>query len=100
MGTRKRHFCSQCDYEAMVSGGDDVGMLAATSTIHYYDCEKILDVVTAEEPWLAMSDDWVPTDFHCTQSETHRVALWVGPAECPQCSTVMEVDLSFTIDWD
>ena len=30
MGTRKRHFCSQCDYEATVSGSDDVGMAAAT----------------------------------------------------------------------
>ena len=100
MGTRYRYFCGQCDYEATVSGGDDVGMLAATSTIQCYDCEKILDVVTAEEPWLAMDDDWVPTDFHCTQSATHRVALWGNPGECPKCSNTMEIDLSFTIDWD
>ena len=100
MGQWYRYFCGQCDYEATVSGGDDVGMLAATSTIHCYDCEKILDVVTTEEPWLAMDYDWFPTDFHCTQSATHRVALWGVPGECPKCSNTMEVDLSFTIDWD
>ena len=100
MGTRKRHFCSQCDYEAMVSGGDDVGMGAATTTIHCHNCKEISDVVTTEEPWLATDKDWVPTEYHCDRSATHRVALWVGPGECPKCSTAMEVDLSFTIDWD
>ena len=66
MGTRNRYFCDRCDYEATVSGGNDIGMLAATSTIHCYDCEKILDVVTTEEPWLAMEHDWVPTDYRCS----------------------------------
>jgi hypothetical protein len=98
MGTWIRHFCSQCDYEAIVSGGDDVGMAAATTTIHCYSCKEISDVVTTEEPWLATDKDWVPTDFHCTQSASHRVELWVG--QCPKCSNTMEVDLSSTIDWD
>ena len=102
MGTRKRHFCSQCDYEATVSGGDDVGMLAATSTIHCYDCEKILDVVTTEEPWLAMDDDWVPTDYHCSQSATHQVALWGYSGECPKCNNTMEMEIGEEnlIMWD
>ena len=100
MGTRKRHFCSQCDYEATVSGGDDVGMGAATTTIHCHNCKEISDVVTTKEPWLATDKDWVPTDYHCNRSEDHRVELWVGPSECPKCSNTMEVDLSSTIDWD
>ena len=79
MGTRNRYFCIQCDYEATVSGGNDIGMLAATSTIHCYDCEKFLDVVTTEEPMLAMDNDWVPTDYHCGDTPANvqnATALW------------------------
>ena len=101
MGTRNRYFCNECDYEATVSGGNDIGMLAATSTIHCYDCEKILDVVTTdEEPWLAMDDNWVPTDNQCSQSATHRVALWGYPGECPKCNNTMEIAEWNLILWD
>ena len=100
MGQWYRYFCSQCDYEATVSGGDDVGMAAATTTIHCYNCKEISDVVTTEEPWLATDKDWVPTDYHCDRSATHRVALWVGPGECPKCSCTMEVDPTVDILWD
>jgi len=98
MGTWNRCFCSQCDYEATVSGGDDVGMGA--TTIHCHNCKEISDVVTTKEPWLATDKDWVPTDYHCNRSEDHRVELWVGPSECPKCSNTMKVDLNSTIDWD
>ena len=54
MGTWNRYFCKECPYEAFVSGGNDVGMAAATSTVRCYDCQEIKDVVTTEEPWLAM----------------------------------------------
>ena len=54
MGTWNRYFCRKCPYETFVSGGDDVGMAAATSTVRCYDCKEIKDVVTTEEPWLAM----------------------------------------------
>ena len=100
MGTWERYFGSQCDYKATVSGGDDVGMGAATTTIHCYSCKEISDVVTTEKLRLATDKDWVPTEYHCARSEGHQVELWAGPAECPKCSTAMEVDLSFTIDWD
>ena len=100
MGTWERYFGSQCDYEATVSGGDDVGMGAATTTIHCHNCKEISDVVTTEEPSLATDKDWVPTDYHCNRSEGHQVELWVGPGACPKCSNTMEVDLTSTIDWD
>ena len=100
MGQWYRYFCGQCDYEATVSGGDDIGMGAATTTIHCYNCKEISDVVTTKEPWLATDKDWVPTDYHCNRSEDHQVELWAGPSECPKCSNTMEVDLSFIIDWD
>ena len=100
MGQWYRYFCGQCDYEATVSGGDDIGMAAATTTIHCYNCKEISDVMTTDEPWLATDKDWVPTEYHCDRSATHRVALWVGPGECPKCSTTMEVDPIVDVLWD
>ena len=82
------------------SACDDVGMGAATTTIHRQNCKEISDVVTTKEPWLATDNDWVPTDYHCNRSENHLVELWVGPSECPKYSTTMEVDLTVDILWD
>ena len=45
MGTRNRYFCRKSPYEAFVSGGDNVGMAAATSTVSCYDTQEIKDVV-------------------------------------------------------
>jgi len=84
-----------------VSGGDDVGMAAATSTVRCYDCEEVKDVVTTEEPWLAMEKSWLPTEFHCDISRSHRVELWKHPRKCPKCNRSMIVDKSFpVILWD
>jgi hypothetical protein len=100
MGTWYKFFCNQCSYEAGVSGGNDVGMFAETSTIHFFDCQEIMDVLTTEEPWLAMDDDWVPIDYRCNHSATHRVGLWGYPGECPKCKSTMEIDETSLIMWD
>ena len=100
MGTRYRYFCGQCDFERTVSGGGDIGMGAATTTIHCYSCKEITDVVPTEKLRLATDKDWVPPEYHCARSEGHQVKLWVGPGACPKCSNTMEVDLTSTIDWD
>ena len=101
MGTWNRYFCRKCPYEAFVSGGDDVGMAAATSTVRCYDCQEIKDVVTTEEPWLAMDKDWVPTEFYCDKSKSHRTELWNHPRKCPKCDRSMIVDKDFSpIMWD
>ena len=100
MGTWMRFYCKECPYEAHVSGGNDIGMGAATSTIRCYDCREIKDVVTTLEPWLAMDEDWVPTDFKCDASEDHRVQLWQS-MECPKCEHSMDMDETFSvICWD
>ena len=36
----------------------------------------------------------------CAQLDRIQPGLWAGPSECPKFSNKMEVDLSFTIDWD
>ena len=100
MGQWYTYVCDQCDYRATVSGGDDIGMAAATTTIHCHNCKEISDVVTTEEPWLANNKDWIPTAYHCERSEDHLVELWVGPGECPKCSNIMEADFNDVIFWD
>ena len=100
MGQWYRYFCCHCDYETTVSGGDDIGMGAATTTIHCHNCKEISDVVTTKEPWLATDKDWTPTEYHCERSEDHLVELWVGPGECPKCSNIMEADFNDVILWD
>ena len=101
MGTWNRYFCRKCPYEAFVSGGNDVGMAAATSTVRCYDCKEIKDILTTEEPWLAMAKDWVPTDFYCDKSKAHRIELWKHPRKCPKCDRSMIVDKDFSpIMWD
>ncbi len=37
--------CESCSYEAMVSGRDDVGFVARTTTVLCEDCEELYDVV-------------------------------------------------------
>ena len=100
MGQWFRYFCGQCDYQATVSGGDDIGMGAATTTIHCHNYKEIADVVTTEEPWLATDKDWTPTDYHCERSEDHLVELWEGLGKCPKCSNIMEADFNDVILWD
>ena len=100
MGQWFRYFCGQCDYEATVSGGNDIGMGAATTTIQCHNCKEISDVVTTKEPWLATDEDWIPTDYRCQRSKNHRVESWVGPGECPKCESTMDMDLDSIILWD
>ena len=65
MGTWDRYFCRKCPYEAFVSGGDDVGMAAATSTVRCYDCQEIKDVV-ATGGALAGDGQDSPRDWYAT----------------------------------
>jgi hypothetical protein len=101
MGIWNRYFCRKCPCEAFVSGGNDVGMAAATSTVRCYDCEVIKDVVTTEEPWRAMENDWVPSEFYCDESTSHHVELWKHPRKCPKCDCSMIIDKTYPmILWD
>jgi hypothetical protein len=51
-------------------------MAAEPSTVRCYGCQEIKDVVTTEEPWLAMAKDWVPTEFYFGKAKAHRTELW------------------------
>lgn len=84
MGVASNFTCPVCAYEALVSGGDDAGMLGATTTISCARCRKLYDVMVwrTEEP-----DEWM--EPRCPQNPAHPVARWTAPGPCPKCGGEM-----------
>ncbi len=99
MGAHFLFECASCGYRAEISGRNDVGMTSATSTVLCRDCKELFDVVTTEQPWLAMEPTWTPKNLRCPKSETHTVALWEDPGPCPRCGAEM-VRREMTVLWD
>jgi len=103
MGTKYQFTCKHCNYETVVSGGDDVGMRCRTTTISCQDCGELFDVVTSDEPWdesAALSDDELvcpgqaagdPDDDEDADRPNpgHRVQRWEYPGPCPKCGQPM-----------
>ena len=101
MGTSYEFVCTLCGYSKVVSGGNDVGMLSAATTIICKDCKELYDIVVSEEPWLAMSNSWNPDadKISCPVSKVHECCLWVYPGSCPRCGGKMKYG-SQIIMWD
>lgn len=57
MGTRCHFVCKDCNYEAHVSGCDDVGMRCHTTTISCRECGELFDVMTSEAPSTGQSKE-------------------------------------------
>ncbi len=103
MGTNHHFLCNHCKYEAVVSGGDDVGMACRTTTIGCQDCGELFDVITSEKPWdgsAGLSDeelvcpgpdaDDLDDDKDTVRSNrSHVVRRWTFPGPCPKCGEVM-----------
>ena len=86
MGTLYQYRCSACGYEAQVSGGEDAGEMAGTTTILCEDCCKLWDVVVARIEPGPVFHNLVPI---CPRSSRHKVRPWVYPDSCPRCSELM-----------
>jgi len=82
MGERFQFTCADCGYRTEVSGGDDAGMLAVTTTILCEDCQRLYDVVTAD-----MDDSRNPKEraLRCPKSAKHKVNRWTNGGPCPEC---------------
>lgn len=89
MGQHYEFECLTCSYKVTMSGGNDVGMACATSTILCEKCKELYDVETTDEPWLAMKPDWEPKNLRCPKSKRHQVRLWKHPGECPKCGSTL-----------
>ncbi len=92
--------CGACDYEAMVSGRDDAGFAASTTTIVCEDCEELYDVVTLRLPrGGAEGLDPKPIEPKCPKSGRHTVGRWEHPGACPKCGHEMGIGEKITM-WD
>ena len=113
MGTNYQFLCKHCDYEAVVSGGDDVGMGCRTTTISCQDCGELFDVVTSEQPWdesTGLPDEELvcpgpaPDDADDDEGKdysnpSHHVRRWTFPGPCPKCGQVMTKG-DLIVNWD
>jgi hypothetical protein len=89
MGANYLFTCKSCGYSADVSGGPDVGMLAATRTVSCSECQELYDVVVSENAW----DDELKQNRiepRCPTSKKHSVTLWEHPSPCPKCGKKMK----------
>jgi transcription elongation factor Elf1 len=106
MGAKNQFICKHCDYEAIVSGGDDVGMACRTTTISCEDCGELFDVLTSEQPWdefAGLTDEELvcpgtpPDDADDDDSDEnpdlsnpdHHVRRWSFLGPCPKCGREM-----------
>lgn len=87
MGLRIQHVCAACNYEAVVSGGVDCGMVAETQTVSCEKCRELFDVVTR---YYESREQQIP--LRCPKSAKHPVRAWNMPDDCPSCGSAMKVD--------
>ena len=114
LGTKYQFVCKDCGYEAIVSGGDDIGMSCRTTTISCQECGELFDVITSEQPWdesAGLSDEELvcpgpDTDDLGEDNENtdrsnpdHRVQRWTFPGPCPKCGQTM-TEGEVVLMWD
>ena len=94
MGQLYRFHCPKCGYSAEVSGGDDAGEMATTTTIACRACRRLYDVPTAKVP------EFKPIPLRCPRAYYHPIERWTDGDPCPRCGTPMLRDDERIILWD
>jgi hypothetical protein len=102
MGQLFRFYCSECGYEAEVSGGRDVGMLAVVRTMTCKDCHDLVQVLIGGHGEDGPTGD---PEFDkdlglCPLCEGKNVNSWTRKHPCPKCGAKMDRDDSPTVMWD
>ena len=96
MGQLYQFECSNCGYRAEVSGGDDRGIAAATTTIACRACRRLYDVPTAQ-----MGDSpSKPIPPSCPDADHHPIEQWTAGGPCPRCGTPISPGEGAVILWD
>jgi len=90
MGMNVDFICPACGLKGHVSGGDDYGMIAATTTIYCVPCDNLQDAEVEEN---VLAEPPVRTEPHCAKHKHHRIKLWNRDEPCPRCGkALLQVD--------
>ncbi len=92
MGNRFRYYCSNCDYEVVISGGRDCGFDAFTETCLCEDCHELVDVFTGSRCRETPTDgSGKENDMNrCPQCESEQITAWPASNPCPKCGSEMK----------
>jgi hypothetical protein len=96
MGALFAFRCPDCGYRAEVSGGDDAGMIASTTTVTCSECRKLYDITTG---WHAETAHRKQPKFRCPKGADHHIERWKAGGPCPVCGAAMRND-GETLLWD
>ena len=103
MGTGYLFKCPSCDYSAVVSGGDAVGMACRKTTIICETCEELLDIVISDKPWEPQEPGDVTLVCRGTEggheNPDHEVRRWTAPGPCPKCGATIASGEEY-LNWD
>ncbi len=99
MGMSIDFHCPACGLKGHVSGGEDVGMLAVTTTIYCVTCETLQDAAVAED---VLAEPHVRTEPRCEKRKRHRIKLWNRDEPCPRCGQglLQEAENGMVTMWD
>lgn len=91
--------CPACGLESHVSGGEDRGMIAATTTIYCETCQTLQDALMAEELYANPPKEIAP---RCEKRKSHPIKLWSRDQPCPRCGQALlkEDPNGIAIMWD
>lgn len=80
MATWETYSCSQCDYNAIISGRSDALFMGYTETMVCNDCKELSDYI------VETSERVKTTVFTCKECDNHNVTKWDYKTKpCPQC---------------
>lgn len=82
MGMLLDFVCPACGLKGHVSGGEDCGMVAATTTIYCEICGTLQDAAVVEERFAAVPKR---IEIRCEKVKSHRIKLWNRDEPCPRC---------------
>ena len=102
MGQRTNHTCSACKYEAIVSGGRDVGFFIVTQTCLCSNCHEVMDVCLGEHGGHPRSVQTEVTVLDCPECGSKTLTPWSSEHPiCPKCGDQMsDRDSNIIMMWD
>ena len=100
MGSLYKFTCSECNYNAEVSGGRDRGMLGFSETVMCLDCKNLSDVGTSKVVDCTADGREIFQSLtgKCRHCGSTNITPWDGKT-CPQCGGKM-VKGECTVMWD